>query len=117
MRHAREARNQYRADADRDWSTDEIIIHADMMVTVIRIIPIREAVLTLRTICYNDIFSTIMPTENTSRTSRKPLQRSTQCVRAQAQGACGPQFRRSRGDVRAAHGNSLPGLPGGSHLG
>ena len=44
-------------------------------------IPIKEALFTSRLICYNETFSTIMPTEKTMRMARKPLQKSTSaCV-------------------------------------
>ena len=45
MDHAKEARLHYRADADRDWSPDELAISADMMnVIAVPIIPIKEAI-------------------------------------------------------------------------
>ena len=82
MRHAREARESYRADADREWSADELTVSADMMkVTVLPIIPFNEAIFTSRLICYNETFSTVMPTERASRSARKTLQKTTSaCV-------------------------------------
>ena len=53
-----------------------------MRVTVIPIIPIKEAVFTSRLICYKEAFSATMPTEKTSWTTRKPLPRKHECRRA-----------------------------------
>ena len=67
MRRVREAREQHRADADRDWSAEELIISADMMkVTVLPVMPFKEAIFTSRLICY-ETFSTIMPTERSKK--------------------------------------------------
>ena len=52
-----------------------------MKVTVPPIIPFKEVVFTFRLICYNETFSTLMPSNKTSRSVRKTLQKSASaCV-------------------------------------
>ena len=51
MDQAKLARSMYRQDADREWTDDEVVVSADMMkVTVLPIIPVKEAIFTQRLI-------------------------------------------------------------------
>ena len=49
--------------------------------TVLPIIPFKEAIFTPRLMCYNETFSTLMPSDKASRSARRLLQRQTStCV-------------------------------------
>ena len=70
------ARCEYRADADREWRKDELIVSADMMkITVVPILPVKEAVFTSRLICYNETFSVLMPESKTRKAERRTVQK------------------------------------------
>ena len=82
MDQAKLARSMYRQDADREWTDDEVVVSADMMkVTVLPIIPVKEAIFTQRLICYNETFSVLMPADKDQKTVRKACQKErSACV-------------------------------------
>ena len=70
--HAREAREEYRRDADRDLSDDELVVSADLMkVSLIPVLPHKVAVFTPRLVVFNETFSPLVKTG--SKASPKAL--------------------------------------------
>ncbi|KAF0299924.1 Lysine--tRNA ligase [Amphibalanus amphitrite] len=71
---SKEARDEYRREADRDWTEDEIVVSVDMMkVVVIPIINVKPCYFVPRLQVFNETFSVVMPEKD--RSTRKALQR------------------------------------------
>ena len=70
---ARDARAEYRRDADREWDQDETICSADLMkVSLVPVLPHKAAVFTPRLIVFNETFAPLVQKGARSQ-KEKPL--------------------------------------------
>ena len=61
MTRARDARAEYRRDADREWDHDEAVCSADLMkVSLLPILPHKAAIFTPRLIVFNETFAPLV---------------------------------------------------------
>lgn len=60
MESVKSARAEYRANADRTWETNELVVSADMMrVTMLPVLPHKQCFFTRRLVCFNETFSVL----------------------------------------------------------
>ena len=96
---AKSARHAYRADADRQWQPDEIILSADMMkVTLLPVLPLKVCIFSPRIIAYNETFAVVMPEARKDKLARRELQEAASVCVLWHEGETG----RSCEDVAAA---------------
>ena len=76
---ATEAKEHYRADAEREWR-DEVVATGDMMrVTMLPIRPLKECIFTPRVIAFNETFALAMPEDKIRRRQRRSSNKQHNC--------------------------------------